>query len=317
MRRAALLALLLLTGRAVLGQSVSPSALTTAGGTGSVGPVSIAHSFGQPFTATLQGPSSRLTQGVHQAEPLRLRLHARVYLQGPYDASSGLMSDALRAGGLLPATEPYSALGHAHPTSGGEHVLPLVLLATGSDAIVDWVRLELRPAADLTVVAAARNALVQRDGDIVDADGSSPVPFAAPPGNYHVLVRHRNHLGAMTAAPLPLASAATAFDLTDGSTATYGTEAQALLGTVRALWCGDVSDDGALKYVGLGNDRDPILVGIGGSTPTATATGYSPLDVNLDGVIKYIGSGNDRDPILVNIGGSVPTAVRHAQTPSP
>jgi hypothetical protein len=32
-------------------------------------------------------------------------------------------------------------------------------------------------------------------------------------------------------------------------------------------------------------------------------------------VVKYTGGGNDRDPILLNIGGSVPTAVRNAQLP--
>jgi hypothetical protein len=35
----------------------------------------------------------------------------------------------------------------------------------------------------------------------------------------------------------------------------------------------------------------------------------------MDGVVKYTGFMNDRDPILVNIGGSVPTAVRLEQLP--
>jgi hypothetical protein len=35
----------------------------------------------------------------------------------------------------------------------------------------------------------------------------------------------------------------------------------------------------------------------------------------LDGVVKYTGSGNDRDRILVNIGGSSPTAFRPQQLP--
>lgn len=43
--------------------------------------------------------------------------------------------------------------------------------------------------------------------------------------------------------------------------------------------------------------------------------GYYTEDVNLDGVVKYIGAGNDRDPVLVTIGSTVPTAVRNAQLP--
>jgi hypothetical protein len=32
-------------------------------------------------------------------------------------------------------------------------------------------------------------------------------------------------------------------------------------------------------------------------------------------LVQYVGTGNDRDPILVNIGGSVPTALRNEQLP--
>ena len=65
----------------------------------------------------------------------------------------------------------------------------------------------------------------------------------------------------------------------------------------------------------LTNLRVITLVGIGGSFPTATASGYLREDVNLDGVMKYAGSNNDRDPILVNIGGTIPTNTRAEQLP--
>lgn len=32
-------------------------------------------------------------------------------------------------------------------------------------------------------------------------------------------------------------------------------------------------------------------------------------------VMKYTGANNDRDPILLNVGGSTPTVVRHAELP--
>ena len=63
------------------------------------------------------------------------------------------------------------------------------------------------------------------------------------------------------------------------------------------------------------NDRDPILVAVGGTVPTATVSGYLPTDVNMDGRVKYTGSVNDRDPILVNVGGTVPTNTRVEQLP--
>ena len=70
-----------------------------------------------------------------------------------------------------------------------------------------------------------------------------------------------------------------------------------------------------VSYVGGNNDRDRILVRVGGSTPTNVVTGYYAEDVNLDGFVKYVGENNDRDPILQLIGGSTPTNVVVGQAP--
>jgi len=98
---------------------------------------------------------------------------------------------------------------------------------------------------------------------------------------------------------------------------TYGTNARKSIGTVSVLWMGDVTFNHTIKYTGPANDRDPILVRVGGTTPTSTVSGYFPEDSNLDGTVKYTGGANDRDPILVNIGGTVPTATRVEQLPPP
>ena len=85
------------------------------------------------------------------------------------------------------------------------------------------------------------------------------------------------------------------------------------------LWAGNTRLDAPtpfkLKYTGANNDRDAILLRVGGTTPNSVASGYYPEDVNLDGSVKYTGAGNDRDPILVNIGGTVPTNTRVQQLP--
>ncbi|MBK6753839.1 MAG: hypothetical protein IPG69_09635 [Flavobacteriales bacterium] len=102
------------------------------------------------------------------------------------------------------------------------------------------------------------------------------------------------------------------------ATSTFGTNARkSVTGTfpTQSLWAGDVTFNGQVKYAGGGNDRDPILVKIGGLVPTATVNGYWPEDVNLNGQVKYAGGSNDRDPILVTIGGTIPTAVRLQQLP--
>ena len=121
---------------------------------------------------------------------------------------------------------------------------------------------------------------------------------------------------AYAAAGLSLSAITTTFDLTNVATATFGTDAQETRDGFTMLWSGNTNQDDKIRYTGFDNDRDPILVEIGGSIPTAVAMDvYSNNDVNMDGDVKYTGANNDRDPILVNIGGSIPTAQIFEQLP--
>jgi hypothetical protein len=229
------------------------------------------------------------------------------------------MIDQLRAAALVPTTEPYSGLGYTYVGySSGAAIAPALLSTTGANAIVDWVVVELRSAADPSVVLHSRPALIQRDGDVVGLNGTSPINAPLSTGSYYVALRHRNHLGIMTASARPLTgdASATTVDFRMASTATYGTSARTAVGTVQCLWAGDASGEGSIRYTGPGNDRDLVLQAIGGSVPTNTVVNvYSSRDVNMNGTIMYTGSGNDRDVILQAIGGSVPTSVRTQQLP--
>ncbi len=264
------------------------------------------------------GPSYEFAQS-YQALFLNttVKVDLKAWLEGPYDTSTGKLKDALRLAGLVPLTEPYTALGFANAAAGGAETTSAAVLSTsGDNAIVDWVRIELRSSADPSMVVATRQGLIQRDGDVVSAfDGASPVTFAISPANYYVALRHRNHLGAMTQTIRALSSTATTIDLRTSATATCGTEARKTIGTAQALWAGNVWLDATLKYTGSNNDRDPILQAVGGAVPTATITGYRTEDTDLSGVVKYTGALNDRDPILANIGGAVPTNTRTEQLP--
>lgn len=243
-------------------------------------------------------------------------VYVRAFLQGPYNSGTQTMTDALRAGGLLPVIEPYSALGYGHVAGGGGGSVPSNVLATsGNNAIVDWVVVELRSATAPATVVATRSALIQRDGDVVATDGLSPLTLYVAPGSYHVAIRHRNHLGVMTAASVALSPTTTVVDLTASTTATFGTDARQNSNGVMTLWPGDANFDGVVKYSGGNNDRDVVLQAVGGVNPTNTVTGYFGADINLDGVVSYTGANNDRDIILQTIGGVVPTATRVQQLP--
>jgi len=240
----------------------------------------------------------------------------RAFLQGPYNSGTSTMSDQLRAAARVPLAEPYTALGYAHAGSGGEFTSSAVLNVTGPDAIVDWVFLELRSAADPTHVVATRCALIQRDGDVVDVNGTSPVGIPVLPADYKVVLRHRNHLGVMSADAISVSGSTTLLDITQPGTPTYGTAAQNQVGGRMVLWSGDALGDGTLRYTGSTNDRDPILTAIGSTTPNNALTNqYSRLDTNLDTVVKYTGSGNDRDAILAGVGSTTPNSIRTQQLP--
>jgi len=245
-----------------------------------------------------------------------LAVPVRLMLEGPYDVATGRMRDGLRTAGLIPSTEPYTALGFTQAGGGGSETLQAAALnTTGDDAIVDWVLVELRSSTNPASIVATRSALVQRDGDVVGMNGTAPVVFTSPSGTYHVAVRHRNHLGVMTASPVALGATPATIDLTLASTATYGTDARKNVNGIQVLWAGNVVTDNKLLYTGNANDRDPILQAIGGVVPTTSVAGYRLEDSNLDGVVLFTGQSNDRDIILQNIGGTVPTNNRTEQLP--
>lgn len=231
--------------------------------------------------------------------------------------SGPLMTDQLRTNGLLPTVEPYSALGYSFVgTSPGQSVAPALFSVTGNNAVVDWVVVELRSAVNPSTILHSRPALLQRDGDVVGLNGSAVFITTMPTGAYHVAVRHRNHLGVMTATPRSLSSTVQTVDFTSSATAAFGTNARANVNGTMVLWPGDGNGDGAVRYIGNANDRDPVLIAIGGSVPTAVVNNvYDSRDVNMDGGLSYAGATNDRDLILQTIGGTLPTAVLIGQLP--
>ncbi len=245
-----------------------------------------------------------------------IQLAMKVFLEGPYNTGTALMNTNLRTLPTFPLTEPYTGLGFTQSGGGGGEVISSsVLTTTGNNAIVDWVLVELRNAANSSSIVATRCALLQSDGDVVDLNGASPVTFNQPAASYFTSVRHRNHLGAMTLNTVPLTASPTTVDLTTAATSTFGTGARKTVGSIQALFTGNVVANNEMKYTGNGNDRDPILIKVGATAPNNVFNGYCSEDVNLDGQAKYTGSGNDRDLVLTNVGPAAPNNVRVQQLP--
>ena len=254
-------------------------------------------------------------------------LNAKAILSGPYVAAAALMHDSLRVNGLIPTTEPYTSSPYNKAAVGGtsgETVSNAILNVSGSNAIADWVFIELRDAASNGTVVANNRALIQRDGDIVSStDGTSPVYFpTVANGNYFVSIKHRNHLGVMSLNAISFSGCSTtSIDFTT-SNAVYTTlcanpAQRKQIGSVYALWAGDANNNKNVKYNGLSNDKDALIYVLGISTPNNTVSRvYRMEDVNMDGKIRYNNTDNDRVIILNNVGVSTPNNVYFQHTPN-
>ena len=268
-----------------------------------------AKSGADPYTQTRSGFSEVGSFIVGTSPALDfVEFSPRVFLSGPYNGTD--MNDDLRIANLLPISEPYSATYTHTALGGGESVAAVADFdQTGTDDdVVDWVILELRDAADNTNIVASQSALLQRDGDIVGTD-MNPIKMSGfAPDDYFVTVRHRNHLGIMSNNVRTLDRVNTFQDFTDGSVATYGSNAQENMGaSAMGMWAGNANGNGNIRYTGAGNDFDVIRNGVIGNPSnffnqlTYSFSAYSLEDVNLDGNVSYTGANNDGDLIRNSI----------------
>jgi hypothetical protein len=254
-------------------------------------------------------------------------VNAKVVLGGPLNTTTGLMDDSLRVHNLIPLIEPYttnnsssnpyatiySAIGGA----GGETAAASIFTVTGNNAIVDWVFLELRSAADSTIIVSTHRGLLQRDGDIVSVDGINPLILqGVSPGNYFVVVKHRNHLGVMTKFSMPLPFGVTTIDFSSPTTALFSYSGKAgnpsplsgptrnimVNGSVkRVLYGGNCNLALALsayRYITFTSLANSDRMGLFNFTAGVnTIAGYSVFDCNMDGISRFNGLNPDRQVI--------------------
>ena len=245
-------------------------------------------------------------------------LSLKILLQGNYNPTTGWMHDSLRKKGLIPLSDPYRTAAYSskfvHKKNGGTQTTTNAILAvTGANAIVDWVFIELHSSANPATVIATKSALLQRDGDIVSADdGISPVLMdSIASGNYYISIRHRNHLGTMTATTRSLSATSTVVDFTTLTAAQLWNKAngdgyeQTKSGIRNLLWAGDTDGNRQTVFSGPTNDVDPVFfdvmtnVGNVNFVPNYIVNSqYLASDVNLDGKVIYQSADNEVDIIL-------------------
>ncbi|WP_431132924.1 FG-GAP-like repeat-containing protein [Psychroserpens mesophilus] len=198
-----------------------------------------------------------------------------VYLEGaalnPNSGEDNLMRDDLRLNGWLASNATTS------PYADGLTADVSVFNTTGSDAIVDWVFVELRDKDDNTLVVDSQSALLQRDGDVVDVDGLSPLTFDQDQDSYYVVIKHRNHLGLMSAASYALSPSNTVIDLSLNPNTVEGASnaVVALANGKYGMYAGDFDSNQQIQN----SDASGVIQLIGGS-------GYSNADMDVNTQIQ-------------------------------
>ena len=240
---------------------------------------------------------------------LRAFLAAKIILQGPYQASQDLMRDQLRTKSLIPLEEPYSDMAaFTHVSGGGGETVDALedfdYVADGDD-IVDWVFLEIRDSAD--AVVSTRSALLQRDGDIIDIDGSnSAVSFEGITlDNYTIVVRHRNHLGVKSSGIVSMSPGTTAvYDFTSAVNQAVGDQQFEVESGVWGIYAGNANGDSSastahkrIKIFGTptSNDLTAILEVLNFDTGAIENDVYVPEDITMDGRVKIFGTPTTND----------------------
>lgn len=189
-------------------------------------------------------------------------LQCRLYLGGAYNSIEHQMTTYLSTNMYIPLTAPYSA----NPRD----------IESISMDIVDWLLISIRSTADGDNILS-RSVLLRKDGYLVDDTGlENKVVIDLSPGNYYLLVEHRNHLGVMSSSALAFSeSNATPYSFISDSLMYYGEEACTLEPDVYGLFAGDPNQTNVI------NSGDYLIV-----KSNSGSNGYHNSDCNLTSVVN-------------------------------
>lgn len=225
------------------------------------------------------GCSDTASHSVIARDTNQLFVRVSALLEGARDDSSLLMHDFLRQKSLIPLQEPFTARGWFLSEGQGKTIEPSLTLQTGADAPVHWVVVALRLPQNPDSQWRAVPGILLRNGAIVDRDGTSAIVFSnTPPGDYLVMVHHRNHLNAISRDSLYFSWRSPAVvDFTDPQFPTWGDpHARIVVGGRSWLFAGDADGNGEVQVVDdLFEWRKQVGQG-----------GYLNADYNLDGQVQ-------------------------------
>lgn len=202
-------------------------------------------------------------------DPIMMYCKIKAFLHGPY-LSGGSMRHNLTP--FLPLTSPYSITD-----------VITALPSVSPNYIVDWVYIQLRETYNGPVVQSQSCFLLQ-NGTVVNIHGSPNIVFENHDiADHYIILRHRNHLGVMSASPFSLSLSASTAPLVDltALNSVYGGNtfgARQVETGVLALYAGDANKDGRV------NNIDLVMLW----RAQNGVSGYSQADYSLSGIVDNL-----------------------------
>lgn len=137
----------------------------------------------------------------------QLSINLNAFLEGTYDATSGLMGTTLLQRALFPSTgQPYNVAPWNYPGTEGSGWMPSDY---PTDA-VDWVLISLRTGENASTTVAQVAGLLLEDGSV-----SATIQLAGNPASeYYVVLEHRNHLPVMSPSLVQVTNNTLTYDFT-------------------------------------------------------------------------------------------------------
>ena len=203
-------------------------------------------------------------------------LDLKVFLEGPFNGLE--MNTDLAGQSDFPLSQPFNTYPWYYP--GDESIV-----AIPNQSVVDWVLVELREASEAALAYAStiremHAGFVLKDGTVTDISGTNNLTFNFYySDSLYVVVKHRNHLGIMSAFALKETLGLYDYDFTASNEQSYGNNAVTEL--TFGKWGMISGDVDASELIDM-TDKDPNW------TSEAGNSGYLNADLNLDTQVDNI-----------------------------
>ncbi len=254
------------------GQSIERQIIGSSGAVFSNTNATVEYTVGETFTTIITDGTTSLSQGFHQGViKLLVIVNPKIFLQGaslnPVMGQENLMRDNLNNVSILPNNSPYE---------DGVSIDRGIFSIFDQDSVVDWVWVELRDANDSEQVIAGQSALLQRDGDILNAEYET-LEFQVPNGDYYIVVNHRNHLAIRSKNAISLNKSNVTIDFSSSTSNIQGeANAVTLLPNGKyAMIAGDIDNNGQVQNVDINTANQSL-----------GSSGYNNADADMNGQVQ-------------------------------